>query len=469
MATQSSGPPKVPLIADLSQRANSTSTDARIVNGYVEKDGDAIRVVKRPGLASYIPINYSTPGGQGLFNWSGNIYFAAGGAFFVDDTPGGRLIAPINNSAGLYYFSSNQGTTPQLYFHNTFASYKYDFVGGIQTVGLLQSNLAGVAYLDGTTYILTPPNNIRGSGINDLATWDALNTLKAQQEPDKAIYITKQLSYVVVLKEWTTEAFYDAGNPVGSPLSSAPGTLIPYGCRSEGSVQCFENAIIWLAQSRSGSVSVMVMEGLQARVISTPAVERLLEQWNAVTTYSFAFRVGGHRFYGVSLPSGGNITLVCDLTTGVWSQWTDTNSNYWPILASAQNSGSFSYNAGQPVVQDKNGSLYFVEVTNYTDAGVNFPFEIYTPIWDGGVRVRKTLMRMTIKADQANSGTLSVSWSDDDYQTWSPVRLVDLSDGVARIDNCGTFYKRAWHISYTGAQPLRIQEIELTNILMGTM
>ena len=67
----------------------------------------------------------------------------------------------------------------------------------------------GWAYLDGTTYVARPDAGIQGDALNDPQTWDPLNVIIAQIEPDKGVGLAKQLVYVVIFKQWSTEIYYD--------------------------------------------------------------------------------------------------------------------------------------------------------------------------------------------------------------------------------------------------------------------
>ncbi len=463
MATQppanDQGLPKVPLIASMDNRGESLTVDARLINGYIEKTQTGVMAVKRPGIVIYLD---RTGGGLGLYNWNNNIFSISNGQLWRDQFS----VGSVNPSGGQYSFSSTLGATPQLFFHNTYHAYRYDSTNGL--VELFAAGLAttpglvpGQAFLNGTTYAFDLNSNINGSGINILDTWDAPNVIKAQSEPDRSVWIGKQLAYVVAMKEWTTEAFYDAGNSVGSPLHRADGTLINYGCLHGGSVAQFENAILWLGSTRNGAPCVLMMEAMKAKIVSTPAVERRLQQANYQSCWSWSMRISGHRFYILTLKLS-NLTLAFDITTGEWFQWTDVNGNYMPFIGS-----TFTTDHQSTLVQHEQGMIFKVASTFTTDNGIIVPLEIYTPNWDGGTRFKKYLPRMNFMTDQKGAGELLVRHSDDDYKTWSNFRAVDLSRSYPHLDNCGTFRKRAWHLRYEKDTALRLEAVELY-ILPGT-
>lgn len=313
----------------------------------------------------------------------------------------------------------------------------------------------GQAYLDGTTYMLTASSYIDGSDFNDLSNWSPLNSIEAMSEPDAGVFLAKQLVYICAMKKYSVENFYDAGNAVGSPLAPATGTKVNYGCRSAGSVQEAEGNLFWIGQTRDGSVQVMKMTNMQATRISTPAVEKLLQNADYTTVYSWVARISGHQFYGVTLKAS-NLTLVYDSATGLWAQWTDAYGNYLPIVASTVTASQQSL-----LQHETNGKYYYLDATIYQDDGVTFPVDLYTPNWDAGTRKKKYLKLMDFVGDQTVGGQLFVRHSDDDYQIWSGYRKVDLSRKRAYLVNCGTFRRRAYHIHHLANAPMRLQALEL--------
>jgi hypothetical protein len=338
--------------------------------------------------------------------------------------------------------------------------------GTVLIANFPQNFVKGWAFLDGTLYTMDADANIFGTstlsyggigGFDDPRLWDPLNMIVARIEPDKGVYLTKHLTYVIAMKQWTVEAFYDAGNPIGSPLMPVPGAQCLYGCASADSVQQIDGTLLWMTFNRTVSPQVARMDDLRATIISTPPIERLLDQVDFDNIFSWVLKHGGHRFYGLTVKSA-NFTIVYDLDQGLWYQWTDADGNYWPIVASGYN------DANKHVLQhETNGKLYKTEgdyeIPN--DDGVVVPVDIYTPNYDAGVDRRKTLKVMRFNCDQKSGSKLLVRHSDDDYQTWTNFREVNLSNKRPILTDCGTFYRRAWHFRHYANTPLRIKSIDL--------
>lgn len=320
----------------------------------------------------------------------------------------------------------------------------------------------GTGYLDGTLYLQTVAAFVRGSNFNDPQNWSTLNTIEAQLGPDAGIFTSKQLSYILAMKAFSVEAFRDAGNVVGSPLASVPGARVTVGCRHAGSVRSTDTSVYWIGRVKGGAINVMKMESMQAQVVSTAPVERLLQMWDYSTIWSWVAQIDGHAFYGIT-SKVSDMTLVYDSKSGEWTQWTDVNGHYWPVVDATTDSNQV------PLFQhETNGKMYKFQSTIYQDDGAMFTVDLITPSFDAETKKRKYLKILDVVADQVNGGTLFLRCSDDDYQTWTPFRQVSLSQKRPFLTDCGTFYRRAYHLRYKTNLPLRIKALEY-QIDIGTL
>ena len=453
-------PIRLPLSVSPENRDASALRDAKIINGFIEPvSKDEIWVYKRPGLVLRTPTQAGA--GLGICNWHGNIYTIVGGALYRDTS----LIGTVTTDGTPWRFTGILGATPKLFMKCASTAYTYDPVGGLVSVSSANypsPTALGMSYLDGTVYVGTQGTTLRGSAINDMTTWDTLNSIQAQIESDNIIALQKQLVYVIVFKEWSIEVFYDAGNSTGSPLAPVQGAKVNVGCRSDASIQEIEGTLLWVSQSRTGSVSVYLMDNLKPQQISTPAIDRLLEEADFTVVYSWNAKIYGHRFYVLTLKNS-NLTLAYDLQSNRWYQWTDPNGNYMPYIGSTYSA------AREPLLlHESNGNIYVFNALYYMDDGVPFLVEITTPNFDGGTRKRKFMKSVDFVADQMNGNVMTIQKSDDDYQTWSMPREVDLSKLRPRLINFGTFRRRAFRIRHRRNYPLRLKAVEL-QIELGTL
>ncbi len=462
-------PTRLPLAVSPENRNTSTAKDAKLVNCYVEVDKDRnINLFRRAGMLQWgIPPAVSAAG-QGAYWWNGAVYSIFAGVLYKNLA---QVATGLDTTGGVYSFTSIMGATPKLVMQNGVQGYAYD------DTALLSANLhsinanypqytcKGLAYLDGYTFVLQhffgtsiTPAVIWGSNSNSVSMagdWSSINFLTAQMSPDSGVYLAKQLVYVVCLKQWSTEFFYDVGNPSGSPLAPAENLRLSYGCASADSVQIIADVLFWVSTNREASNQVVMVDRAQLSVISTAEIERLLRDVDISVIYSWHIKVDGHTFYVLTFKNS-NLTLAYDVNQNRWDQWTDSNGNYVPIVCSTRNE------AGVTILQhETNGTLYYGSTDYMDDNGQLIPITIVTPRWDGGTSRKKNLSLMNFVADIVPGSLMSVQVSDDDYQTWSQPRMVNLGTSFPSLTNCGTFRRRAWKFQVNHNLPWRLYASEI--------
>lgn len=454
---------RLPLVATPSNRDSSWTKDARMVNCYAERQDDgSYAVFKRPGLLEDATLSESAAAGRGVYNWNNDVFTVFGTSLYKN----GTSLGTVDGTGGVYRFSINNQTSPaKLQLTNGVKAYNYDSTGGLVEItdaDFVKPHVKGWAFLDGTTYYMDAAGAIRGSAIGDTTSWDALNKILAQIEPDAGVALAKQLVYVIALKSWTTEALYDAGNSTGSPLGAVQGAKVNFGCASADSVQDADGLLVWLGKARASSLQVYAMENLKAGPISTKAIERLLAGVDLTTAYSWHFKLNGHLFYGLTI-TAANLTLVYDLSERLWSQWTDVDGNYFPIAAAATSS------TGSPIFQHAtNGKVYKVDDDYTTDDGSLITVDIYTVNFDKGTRRAKMCPSAEIIADQTPGSELGMRWSEDDYQTWSDFLPISLEQPRPKTPPLGTFAKRAFNFRHRRPTKMRLYAVDL-NVVLGVL
>lgn len=454
-------PPRIPLIVQPGNRAGTVSKDAKLVNCFVEVDKDGeIFIYKRPGMVE-ATASIGAFAGRGSFYWKGDVFSVFNDKLYI--TGGIQVGTGLDTAGGVYRFDSILGSTPKIILTNGRKTYTYNQASGLSAaLSTIDADfppiaVKGWAYLNGYSYVMTSAAVIQQSELNSVdtaASWNPLNFLTAQIEPDNGVFLTKQLVYVVALKEWTVEYFFDAGNATGSTLGPVQGMKVNYGCASGDSVQRINDTLLFICSSQAASNQVAMLYQGQITIVSTPAIDRLLANAILSTVYSWQLAINGHSFYVVTIVSS-NITLVYDITQDLWCQWTDKSGNYLPIVSSTYDS------LGRHILQhESNGKLYYMNSTYNLDTADNIVVDIITPIFDAGTNNKKQLNRLRVIADQQPGSTLNIRYSDDDYQTWSTFRQVELSYENPTLPNLGTFRKRAFHLQHRSNTPLRIRALE---------
>ena len=184
-----------------------------------------------------------------------------------------------------------------------------------------RTTVPGIVYLDGYFFVMDENAVIYNSALSDPTAWNALDFISANIEPGSGVAIAKAQNYLIALKSWSTEFFYDAANPVGSPLSPVMNAFTLIGCASGDSVASIDGTIAWVSKTRQKGRAVHIMAGLEQQKVSTPDIERILNADALTNVYAYGVKISGHTFYVLGLKDSG-ITLVYDFTSQSWALWT---------------------------------------------------------------------------------------------------------------------------------------------------
>jgi hypothetical protein len=79
---------------------------------------------------------------------------------------------------------------------------------------------------------------------------------------------------------------------------------------------------------------------------------------------------------------------------------------------------------------------------------------------DFGSNKRKFYQRAEIIADKV-SATAYIGYTDNDYQSFSLFRPVNLEAARSQLRRCGSSRRRAWEVVYIDAPAIRFYELEL--------
>ena len=501
-------PKKWPMVSRLQTRAPITvplpggtalpiTKDAHLINGFVEFDPEdqEFWIYKRLGLGA-TPL-WSLGGGQagGMYtNSLGFIYAVQGNSLFkMSNTLSG---SPINLGAvGIpdgppYYFTeATDGGQINFYLVITSSAQNQNFSSSVAV--FKDDSLAtltgtpptlvgpGAVELDGTVYVMDTFGAIWGSDINNPINWNPLNVIQANANPDAGMFLARQLTYVIAFKQWSTQVFQDVGNPTGSPLAPVPQSQIPLGMLDNSGFQSIDDTLFWITSNHDISPQIARLDNLTAKVVSTPAVEKILANYYTLVQVfgtpiprahpsgliSWKFKWGGHRFYGLTIQQL-NVTLVYDIDQDFWYYWTDQNGNFWPVYSVAYQGASVSPTIspntfpGFRVAQHaSNGNIYKLDAASAipTDLGFLYPVDIYTPNLVLGNR-RGQLNALYFTADQMAGSSLQARYSDNDFRSWSNFRTITLDQEKPALFREGTIRnRRAYHFRHMCNTDFRIK------------
>lgn len=425
-------------------------------------------------------------------------------------------VSPIITDSGKVYFEQTKNSTAivtMLQIPKTASTLSQLFMiaaGGAVTRVVdadLPTDLIGAPVsVDGYLFTLSDAEaEVYNMDLETPTSVNALGFVAADTFADKGVTLAKHHNQVVAFKEYGTEFFYNAAIAApASPLAKIPQQTLTIGCASAASVVQTGQNIIWLSRNQNGGLAVHVLSGGQPQKVSTPFIDRILSSMESFVAgdkvESCYTSYEGHEFYAltiegsvgtnqsivdigivdiaiVDIGSGLNTykrTLVYDMTENEWGEWGSydtTTAQQASFFATYTVSGPHVSNSqdftNTLIMEKTTGDIYEMSpapvgagyAPTYKDGTRTITVDIVTNKADGGTRNKKRCNSLEIIGDKVPS-TLSVSYSDDDYQTWSTPRTVDLSARPI-LRNMGMFIERAHKFTHAADTAFRARAYDL--------
>jgi len=314
-------------------------------------------------------------------------------------------------------------------------------------------------FIDG--YIaLAKGSDVYTCDVDNPTKWTASNFLSAEMFPDPIVALSRQNNQVVVLGHNSIEFFYDAANAAGSPLSRNDSTTIQMGCAAPYAVIGNEKYIFYVSQSDSGGRAAWIIDGFQPKKVSDEYIERILDaEVDMSDCRGFGVRTKGHLFYVLNLKTSGR-TLVYDSDEKLWHEWSSNSAGNHAVFQCdymADNSTGAAH-----LLHSSNGTLYKLDVNCYTDGTDQINVELITNRYDMDTYHRKFMHSCKIVGDRySTANSINLQWTNDDYQNWSNVKQISLTDDFPAFQRLGVFRRRAFKITHNSDNPLRLESLEV--------
>lgn len=315
-----------------------------------------------------------------------------------------------------------------------------------------------VVFIDGYLFVVKAGTfDIYNSNLNDPTAWTAGDFISAEMVPDPLTTIAKLNNYLIALGTSSIEYFWDAANATGSPLQRND-TPVKFNGYISGLAQ-YGNKIFYIGNTTEGSPGLFQLEDFKIKQLGNESFNRQLEAtssaytgWNGTISV-----INGHVFY---LLTAGTYTYAVDVDSGLWSRWAEASGTTINIPYSANAKITTTY---MPVVYISGKQvLSKFDKTLTTDTGSSYTWTVVTGLEDFDSYNQKSCNRLTVYGDRPSADTtVSVSWSDDDYQTFSTAQTVNLNQELPCIYQLGSFRRRAYKLTCTPTVPFRIRHLEL--------
>jgi hypothetical protein len=447
--------PEVSLCQTIETRDGTLTKDARMTNAFRDPTSQGQAFTKRPGTSvaglAQPPLNQPP---QGTLTWNFRPIVIQGDVLY-DINSGATWAIPSVTTAGQQYSTLSDVPPGESFLKSADGLWRFDgsSVTKVTDVNYPAQTVPGIVYLDGTYYVMDTTGNVRASAFEDPSTWPPLQFIQADFSLGAGAGISRHLNYICAFYVYGLQLYYDAGNSPGIPLSPVGNAAFTTGCAHGRSIQEITDTTFYIARNKQFGKSVQMIQGLQCTVISTPPIERVLNRSNFAACHSWAIKTVGHTFYGITLPDIG-ITLVYDTITQDWAHWTsfyNGNEQFFSCI-------NYLNDGVHDLFQDlATGHVVAMLPTNTSDVTGQIVVHSYTPNLDWGNMDWKRFAAVYLMADtQAAGSQLFMQYSDDDYQTFSALRAIDMSSVRKMLQRCGRSRRRAFSFLYVANTPLKV-------------
>lgn len=468
---------RLPLAGTAQQRQGSYSyetKDQRLVNIYAEPyqdpDGDkGYKLRSRPGVAWVMDLKPgSTGAGRGVAYFNGYYYAAIDGQLYQNTMP----VATLGTTSGNVGFVEFNGTYNALIVLDGIKGWVVKTDGSVTQItdpDFPSPHIPAPVYLDGYVFVAKSGTaDIYNSDLEDPFSWTPGNFITAESNPDNIVMISRYNNYIAAIGSKTVEFFYDAAVPTGSPLARNTSAIQTIGCPAPYSVVRTNTELIMVGDTGGGGRTVWLFNGFTPKQIGSVQVNECLDE-EMVPTDILAYWIssGGHRFYVLTVSAR---TWVYDFDSGLWHEWSspvDDTVAFTTIryVCEHPDGKPKGLSWGNATILEFRSTSGVDSTTQFTAGDKPITCFITTDKKDFGSNNRKFMSRLALIGDvPVNDGSnvpVTIQWSDDDYNTWSDARTLQLNSNMGAITQCGMFRRRAFKFKITAGKPIRIDALEV--------
>ena len=459
---------RINFISNPQQRSNDANKDFRLVNMMTEEvrspvgDNKKYYVKSRPGMTQ--AFTTQTGEGRGIFYWTygGNSYCMAvvGNKVYANGTAVLTLTTSTGH-VGMCEFLSTTNVSSLILLDGTkgYVFSAFDTATEITDAEFPTPHVPTPVYLDYYLFVAKADTaDIYNSDLDTPSAWTAGNYIQAKMYPDTIKALSKNNNFLYAVGSSSVEYFYDGANASGSPLTANTTAVQQFGTAAYGTVIQTDKEVLFVGETNDGGHTVWTIDGFKENEIGIPTVKSALlaEGSNIGNIRAFEIRVSGQKLYVLCLTAR---TFVYSLTTKMWSEWQSGSSVF------LGNDATDGPNGSAYVLDATSGKIYTMNETYFTDNGAAFTCTVVSAKTDFDNINRKFMYRLSIIGDVPDdTGTdisVLVSWSDDDYKTWSTPRTLRFTADLPAIQQLGHFRRRAFKLSYSLPHLFRIEMIEV--------
>ena len=455
---------RIPILGSPLNRGTDATKDQRFVNVFFVNvknpvtGKEAFFCTKRPGTSRRIQPSGGSGTGRAIYSWKGSIYTVIGTKIYKDTTDLGVTLTTSSGNVGITETSYAAGTQ-YLGFNDGVRLYLVNTAGVVQTIttNFPTPNTTDLVYMNTYFFVMKSDGTVLNCETNDPTTWDTTKTITLTMFNGTGVGLAHQNSFLLAFTDKSIQGFIDNANASGSPLANAEGVAQQVGCVSQASIVFDEANVTWVGNSYIGGHTVWMLDGITGLTeIADSQIRLLIDADGAPTTIrGNLIRVAGKKFYVMTLPSFGR-TFIFDYELRMWTEWQDVGGGQWPYVDFVE------HGSGLIALHTTDGYVYDISPTTYQDNSGSFAVLMRFGRVDLDTDLRKFVRGVVLVGDKQTTTTnVLYTYSDDDYITTASARTFDMSLTRPYLAVGGNFRRRSFTLTYTGANPLRLEGLEL--------
>jgi hypothetical protein len=474
---------RIPLIGNITVRNILAGSSISSTRGQFLKNCDfyafqnpftgekTLQVLKRQGIKAYATESsfsslnniwpwWSYSNATGMLVYTGTStaggapdLFKVGGVYSYTfaDQYGITAVTEAKNSSGTDSVLITRGFSHDYYI--------YPRGGAVTAITVPSGSLGEMVTLKGWTFLANQDGKIYNSNLND-PTAGYTDFISADMFPDGLTYLLGFKNFLYAFGPASMEVFEVVDNTTGSPLRYIPQMHRKIGIPLLGSrAHCYGKDSVYFVGNDPG---LNIFE-INSNYNVEPLLSPYMTDFNPGTPTFTMWGTRNKLLFTTTIDAVPG-ALVYDPELKFWHWWvTDgtvsANFNACSPSPFLSVKGSFI-----PYQSNKVGQIVSTPYTDvvYQDAAVDITRQIITAPMDFGSNNYKTINYIKLLGDQAtSSSTVSISWSDDDGQTYSTAQTVDMSSINPTIWGCGATRKRNFKIEDTLNGEVRYHTLEI--------
>lgn len=456
-----------------------------LVNMYSEPStGKAPFILKkRPGLDYELALAGTFAiRGHGTYTTSTERMFAIRGASLYEVYANGTstLRGSLGTNTGLVSFADN-GVYMVIADGSSLRTYNLD-TNALTTVSDAQapSTTPQTAFIDGFCFGYNPNaaeiGEYQWSLVDDPTSWESIDTGYAEKVPDKLVSMVANNGDLWLFGSQSYEVHGNTG-ALTNTWTLIGGAVGEIGCAARFSVAKHSGSVYWLGASKEGYAQIYRSVGYQAQKISTFNEDtRIAAIYDISDANGFTYQIDGHAFYKITFQSG-DLTLVYDITTGLWHD--ETWWNDITMLQERSREISHNFFDGKNWFGDgRNGNLYTLSNAKYQDYNNPIICEMRFPHFED---MKQALFFHSLEldietgvGDNDTAPEVQLCYSDDGgytYSMWRNFSLGKRGDTLRRIKanrlGRSRFGERIFKVRFSGNTRFTVMNKAIAEIESG--